>query len=855
MSNGTALIARRSIRARLGRLIAIAIAITAGVSFVVGSFVLADTLRHGFDDLFQDVSQNIDIEVRSAVAFEETGGQGSGTDREPFPAEVADTVAAVEGVATIEPTVFRNALVLDADGKTTGVGGAPTIGTSIGADTLSGVVVRDGRLPDGPDEVVLDQSTADGADLAVGDTVTVLTDTGSHDFTLVGLVGVGDSEGFFGATLAAWDLATAQDVLGTGPVYDTIDIAFEEGADAAAVQAAVEAAIPDGLEVVDRETLIDESNEGVGQFIGPVGTGLLIFAFVTAFVSMFLISNVFAITIGQRLRELALLRAIGGEGRQVRRLIYFEALAMSVVATLVGILGGLGVAKVLIQVFNAAGAAFPAMPLQVRPLSIIMAFIVGVGFTMAVVVLPARRAAKIPPVAAMRPELGFDAINTRRLVGGVVATILGAALFLIGIFVGPGGTIGTIGFSAIGGILIFVGVASLSSTVARPITRWIGWPVAKLFGTPGSLARENAGRAPRRTAATAAALMIGVALVSAASVFAASLRTTFVDVLERGVLADVLVMPANQGGGGLSTIIADEIAALPEVEASTPIRGVPAQIDGDSTFLGAADPAALPQLINVDIVEGGFDRLDDDGILVYQGVADDLEVGVGDTIATTFLNGTVKDLRVDGIYADASLAGDYLISLATAESVSDGPATDFFIPIKLAEGADIAQAEESIATALASYPQAKVQSNAEFRAELEGQINQILALISGMLALAIIIAVLGISITMALGVFERTREIGLMRAVGMTKRQTRRTVRWESVIVSTFGAIVGIIVGTLLGVALSLAVPDTVIATLAVSPSTIVIILIGAVVVGLVAALYPSYKASRLNVLDAISTE
>lgn len=855
MSHGTALIARRSIRARLGRLIAIAIAIMAGVSFVVGSFVLADTLRTGFDELFQDISQDIDVEVRSAVAFEETGGQGSGTDRDPFPETVVDDVAAVDGVATVEPSVFRSALLLDDEGEPTGIGGAPTFGLSIQEPTLSGVEVREGRLPSGPDEVVVDKSTAERADLAVGDPVTVLTDTGSHSFTLVGLVAVGDSDGFFGATLTGWDLATAQEVLGTGPVHDAIDIGFEDDADPAAVRAAVEAAIPEGLEVVDRQTLVDESNDGVGEFIGPVGTGLLIFAFITAFVSVFLINNVFAITIGQRLRELALMRAIGAGGRQVRRLIYLEALVMSVIATLAGILAGVGVAKLLIGIFNAAGAAFPALPLQMQPRTIAMAFLVGVGFTMVAVIVPAVRAARIPPVAAMRPELGFDALNTRRLVGGVIAETVGAALFLVGIFLAPGGTLGTVGFAGLGGILVFVGAASLSSTVARPVTRWIGWPVAKVFGMPGVLARENAGRAPRRTSATAAALMIGVALVSAASVFAASLRSTFVDVLERGVLADVLVMPANQAGSGLAPIIAETIADLPEVAASTPIRAVPAQIDGDTKFLGAADPTALPQLINVDVREGGFDGLDDDGILIHQDPAGDMELDLGDTVATTFLNGTVRELRVVGIFADDSLAGQWLISLTTAEAVSNGPATDFFIPIKLADDVDVTQAEEAITAALVSYPQAEVQSNAEFRRQLEGQINQILAIISGLLGFAIIIAVLGISITLALGVFERTREIGLMRAVGMTKRQTRRTVRWEAVIVSTFGAIVGIVLGTLLGVALSLAVPDNVIDQLALSPGTVVLILLGAVIAGLVAALYPSYKASNLDVLEAITTE
>ncbi len=857
MASSTALIARRSIRARLGRLIAIAVAIVVGVSFVVGSFVLADSLRAGFDSLFEQVSQNVDFEVRSSVAFDDSG-QGGQIQRDPIPQDVADQVAAVDGVAATEPLIQRYAQFVDADGDAVSTGGAPTFGTAWTGDaSLSGIEIKgEGQPPSGPDQIAVDKATADREDFEVGDQVTVLTDTGSHQFTITALVGVGDSDGFYGATMAVWDVPTAQSVLGAEGVFDALDVGVVDGADAATVRQRIADVLPDGTEIVDRATLIDEANDQVNSFIGPFGTGLLIFAFITAFVSAFLINNVFAITIGQRLRELALLRAVGASGRQVRRMIFLEALIMSVIATIVGIGGGLLVAKGILAVFNAAGAGFPDTALKLLPRTIIWAFIVGVGVTMAAVIIPALRAARIPPVAAMRPELGFDVLSARRLVGGTIVTVLGAGMFLLGIFARPGGTLGTVALAGGGGVLIFLGVASLSSTVARPVTRMIGWPVAKVYGTPGKLARENAGRAPRRTSATASALMIGVALVSAAAVFAASLRATFVGVLERGVTADLLVLPANQAGGqGLPPVVAETIKALPEVGASTPIRGVPAQVEGELKFLGAADPTAMPELINIDITEGGYDGLDDGGILVHKDPAKDLDLQLGDTVPVTFQNGQDRDLTVVGIYNDASLAGNWLVSLSTLDDVSTGPTSDFFIPIKLAEGVDAQAGRQAVEDALTPYPQAEVQSNAEFREQLEAQIDQLLIVITVLLAFAIAIAVLGISITLALGVFERTREIGLMRAVGMTKRQTRRTVRWEAVIVSTFGAIVGIVVGTLIGIALSLAVPNTVVDGIAFSVPTIVFILIGAVVAGLIAALYPSYKASNMDVLRAIATE
>ena len=846
MSAGT-LIARKSIRARWGRTLAILFAITASVSFVVGSFVLADSLRATFDNLFQELNEEVDLEVRAAQAFE------SDDARDPIDVAIADSIRAVDGVEIAEPILQRYAQLLDADGEAISPPGGPTFGVSWeGDDGLQGVTVKEGRAPSGPDELAIDKATADTEGFAVGDTVSYLTDVGTFEGTISGTVGLGSADSFGGAQLVALDLDTALVHFGADGQVDAIDIAVGDGVDVVAVQQAIEEILPPQTEVVTGEEVAQETADNVNQFVNVFGTGLLIFAFITAFVSAFIINNVFQITIGQRLRELALLRAVGASGRQVRWMISIEAFALGVLATVFGVLGGLLVARGLIAAFDAAGAGFPDTQTVLQVRTVAIAALVGIGITMASVIVPSRRAAKIPPVAAMRPELGFVAMRSRRLVAGVIVTLIGLTMFLVGLFLRPGGTPGLIGFAGIGALALFLGVASLSSTVATPVTRVIGWPIEKLFKVPGALARQNVARAPRRTSSSASALMIGVALVSSTAVFASSLRASLVDTLESAISADYIVTDA--GFQGLSPVVSETLAEVPELEAVTPIRGISGQVDGSTKNFGAVDPVAFEKLVDPDLQEGTIADLGPDDLLLHTDPADDLGATIGSTVDVTFQNGVEQTLTVAGIYGDATF-GNWLIGLDTLGEISDAPARDFFVIGKLADGVDPVAGDTAVRAAMEPFPQANVQTNAEFLDSQEAQINQLLVIITMLLAFAILIAILGISITLALGVFERTREIGLLRAVGMNKRQTRRSVRWEAVIVSIFGALVGIIVGTFLGVILTLAVPDDVISKLAFNPTIIVAILIGAVIAGLVAALYPSYKASNMNVLEAIATE
>jgi len=841
------LIARKSVRARWGRTLAILFAITASVSFVVGSFVLADSLRATFNNLFQELNEEVDLEVRASQAFE------SDDARDPIDVTIADSIRAVDGVAIAEPILQRYAQLLDANGEAITPPGGPTFGVSWeGDDGLQGVTVKEGRAPDGPDELAIDKATADTEGFAVGDTVSYLTDVGTFQGTISGTVGLGSADSFGGAQLVALDLDTALVHFGADDKVDAIDISVADGADVDTVQRAIEDILPPQTEVVTGEEVAQETADNVNQFVNVFGTGLLVFAFITAFVSAFIINNVFQITIGQRLRELALLRAVGASGRQVRWMITTEALVLGVLATVFGVIGGVGVANLLIFLFDAAGAGFPDTQTVLQLRTVIVAALVGIGITMASVIVPSRRAAKIPPVAAMRPELGFAAMRSRRLVAGAIVTVIGIAMFLVGLFLKPGGTPGLIGFAGIGALVLFLGVASLSSTVATPVTKVIGWPIEKLFKVPGSLARQNVARAPRRTSSSASALMIGVALVSGTAVFASSLRASLVETLESAISADYIV--TDTSFQGLSPVVSETLAEVPELEAVTPIRGISGQVDGETKNFGAVDPIAFDKLVDPDLQEGTIADLGLDELLLHKDPANDLGASIGSTIAVTFQNGVEQTLTVAGIYGDATF-GNWLIGLDTLTEISDAPARDFFVIAKLAEGVDAATGDAAVQAAMEPFPQANVQTNAEFLDSQEAQINQLLLIITLLLAFAILIAILGISITLALGVFERTREIGLLRAVGMNKRQTRRSVRWEAVIVSIFGALVGIVVGTFLGVILTLAVPDDVISKLAFNPTIIVAILIGAVIAGLAAAIYPSFKASNMNVLEAIATE
>jgi len=829
----------RGVLARKFRIILTVFAIVSGVAFVSGAFMLTDSVKTAINSLFEELRGDIALEVRTPIAF----GDEATAQRDPVPAALVSGIAAVPGVSSVEVNIIRESTIVKPDGKPLKTSG-PAFGISwLGQNGLDGRTMLEGREARGPGEVAIDKASAERADYVLGDTVTIVGPTGKGEFTLVGLTGTGDTSGGGGASVCAFDPATANTFLGAENLADSIYVGLESGASQATVQKAIATVITTKYEVIPGEQSAKETAGAINDIIDIFGKLLLGFAAISLFVSAFLIFNTFAIIISQRLRELALLRAIGASSRQIRLMILGEALIIGIIATAFGILGGVGVSKGITALFNATGAAFPSATITISTRTILASLFVGIGVTVTAAMVPALRASKIPPVAAMRPEIGFTALQrNKRLLAGVVTLLAGITLLCVGLFIQPGGTIGILGASGLGAILLFLGVASLSTSFAAPmsaaISRILPFPLRPMTrSVAGRLASRNAQRTPRRTATTASALMIGLAMVSTVAVIAASVQKSFRDRLQGSVTADYFV--TSDGFQGLPPAFGEKLAALPELGDVSPFRISTAQIMGN--------------IVNIKLTSGSFAALGNGQILVHRDPARDLALSVGSSVAVTWQNGTTTPLTVGGIYDDSSIAGNWLVSLDVLSKASTAPPVDFFIGAIIADGVDIETARLAVNKVADEFPSALVQDQAEFQKSQEDQLNQLLFIVYCLLVFAIGIAVLGIANTMALSVYERTREFGLLRAVGMSKRHLKRSVRWEAIIVSVFGATLGIAVGVPLGIAVSIALPESFVNGISIPFNTIVVVLLASIVVGIIAAIGPARRAAKLNVLEAIS--
>lgn len=851
----------RGILAHKVRLALTAVSVVLSVAFVAGAFVLTDTINHTFDRLFTEVQAGTDVSVRARSGF---GDDTTGNfDRATVPESALARVRAVPGVKAAEGGVGGFAQ-LAIDGKAVTTAGAPTLGFSWTQTLeLSPLRLRSGRAPAAPGEVVVDALIAKSKHLSVGSKVSVLSRDGSEEFTVVGIAGFGAADNLAGATLAIFELRTAQRLFGKVGGFDTIDIVATQEVSARELQLRIAAVLPAGTEAITGDQVAAESANAVKQGLSFFGTFLLTFAGISMFVGAFIIFNTFSILVAQRTRELALLRALGAGRGQVMASVVVEALVVGATASLIGLAAGVGMAVGLQALLRAFGLALPTTQTQFLPRTVIVSLLVGTVVTVVSSLAPARKASRVSPVAALRENVVEPGGSMRRrTMAGLAVSGAGAAALIAGLFAGKG-----ISLVGLGAALTFVGVAMLSPLVARPLASAIGAPLVRIARVSAKLGRENAMRNPRRTAATAAALMIGLGLVGCVSVLGASAKESATAIFDRSLSADFAVttesfMPS------ISPKVADRLGRLSQLAAVSgfkqgevrPLTGEPQVAGGDSgpgtvtKQMTAGDPAGLSQVLNIDVVAGDYASLARGDLLVEEREAKARSWKVGDTVTVRFARTGDQTFRVGAIFARNELAGRYLVSNSVFEA-NFTEALDFLVLSKIAPGVTPAAARTAIEGAVTDFPNLKVQDQTQVKAEQAKQVDQALSLISALLGLAIVIALLGIVNTLALSVFERTRELGLLRAVGMARRQVRSMVRSESVIIAVLGAILGLAVGTLFGWAIVASLSSQGFTELAIPVGQLMFYVVLAAVAGVLAAVTPARRAARLDVLAAISYE
>jgi putative ABC transport system permease protein len=833
------------------RLLLTAAAVVLGVGFVAGTYVLTDTLNSTFDTLFDEVTAGTDVSVRAQSGFGDELSDTTGRDTVPQSLEAV--VAAVPGVKAADGALADYAQYVDKEGKAIVTGGAPTLGVNwTDVAELNPLRLRDGREPRASGEVVMDAATAKKHDFAVGDKVTILFKGPPEEFTVVGVAGFGKADNLAGATLAVFDTATAQRVLDKAGRFDTVDAVGDGTVSPIALRARVQEALPDGFEALTGTQVANEQADQVQEALGFFSTFLLVFAGISLFVGAFMILNTFSILVSQRTRELGLLRALGASRGQVLASVVGEAAIVGLVASAAGLGLGILVAMGLKALLGAFGIDLPGGGLAIKPRTIVISMVVGEVVTVVAALAPALRASKLSPMAALSGAgtEGQTSLRNRTVAGGLV--ILGGIASLALGLLADGG----IQLVGLGAALSFVGLALVLPVVSRPIVSAIGRPLPRLFlvrGISAKLARQNALRSPRRTAATAAALTIGLGLVGCVSVLAASVVKSSGEIIDKALAADYIVS-TDQFMPTISTEVASRLDAQPELGAVTGLKSGEFKVRGSTEGIMAGDADDLPQLLNVEMVTGDVAALGRGEMLLEDKEAEDAKLGVGDVVPVTFARTGDQELRVGGTYERNQLLGAYTVSTETYEA-NFSERLDFVVLVRVAPGVATDAARAAVDRVTADFPNVDVRDQVEFKKEQKRQVNQALGLVFVLLFLAVFIAFLGIMNTLALSVFERTRELGLLRAVGMARRQVWSMIRGESVIISVMGAVIGLAVGVLFGWALVADLSGQGISHLVVPVGQLAAFVVVAGFLGVIAALFPAYRAGRLDVLEAISHE
>jgi putative ABC transport system permease protein len=849
-------VALRSLFSRKLRTALTAFAIVLGVAMVSGTFVLTDSISKAFDSIFSSVYVGTDATITGKAAFD-LDQNANTTAAPPFDESLLVRVRDLPDVKDAIGGVAGEAQLIGKDGKVITFGGAPNLGFSVDPSRpeFESLKLTSGHWP-GLDEVVIDKSTASKKDLSVGDTIGVQAQGPKQDVRISGIVKFGSVSTIGGATLAGFDLPTAQKLFAKPGKLDQIRVAAKNGVSPEQLVNAIRPILPADTQVRTGTAQAKKDAEGTNQFLSFLQKFLLAFGGIALFVGSFVIANSLSITIAQRTREYATLRTLGASRRQVLRSIIIEALVVGITASVIGLFVGLLLAKGLFKLFDVVGFTLPNSGLTFLTRTIIVSLLVGILVTLLASLRPALRATRVPPIAAVRE--GFELPPGRfarfRAPGSALLALAGFAALTYGLFGPDLGTTQILLWMGLGTVLIFFGVALLSARFVGPLAWTVGWPSTHLAGAAGTLARDNARRNPQRTASTAAALMIGLALVTLVAVLASGIISSF-----KGAVNDIFTgdfaITAENNFSPIPIAAGKAAATAPGVTATGDVRAGDAKVFGSREQVTAVNPDA-GKVISMNWTKGSqavFSELGADGAFVAKGYAEDHHLDLGSPIDVETPRGNTLHLRLRAIFdppSGGSPFGTVTFSAATFDKNYDQPKNLY--SFVLMNGGETDANKAALEKTLSSFPNAKVQTRTEFIDNQISALKNILNILYVLLALSIVVSVFGIVNTLVLSVFERTREIGMLRAVGMTRRQVRRMIRQESVIVALIGAVIGIILGIVLG-ALLVARVDFIV--FSIPWTSLITFAIAAVIVGIVAAILPARRAAKLNPLEAISYE
>lgn len=846
----------RGLMAHKVRLIATAVSVLLGVAFMSGTQVLTSSVSASFDKVFADVYASIDVVVRSTNEVDTPFGP----ERTRISEAVLPTLVGVPGVEAAEGQVVGQIRVLDKDNQPLVTAqGPPNFGLNwLTSPALNGWIIVDGASPVAANDIVLDAKSAKDGKYAVGDTVNVSSTNGVQPFKVVGIAKFGKLETWGGAQAALFATSTIQTLVGEPGMYDWISVAGQNNESQTQLSGEISKVIPPGTEAITGAEFTEESQSAFQKIIGIFSTFLLVFALIALFVGSFIIYNTFSIIVAQRTKELALLRALGASRGQVLRSIILEALFVGLIASIIGVGFGILLAIGLNKLMQSIGFSGPDTPIVLPPVAILVSLLVGTFITLVSALFPARRAATVPPIAAMR-DVAVDRTGASRLrvAFGLILLALGAFMLWFGLNGNSDSGLQIIGGGA---FFVFIALTVIGPVIATPFASVLGWPLQKASRITGRLARENAMRNPRRTSTTASALMIGIGLVGFIAVTAQSVKASTVDAINQSVTGQYVVTTESFGSTALPQSMAAELDAVAGVDVAAGISATFANINNSGKIILAVDPDAISQVIEFDDVEGSFASLGVGEIAASEKLAEEKQLKIGDPVELVFLQGGATTLTLGSIYkTEFPIQGPGWIIATDQFNTLVPPSQQTFVAIYIklddTSSAGVDAALPGLKAVADTVPGAKLQNLDEYKKAQTDQVNQFLQIVYVLLALALIIAIVGVVNTLLLSVYERTRELGLLRAVGMSRRQVRSTIRLESVIISLMGTLIGLVIGIIFGWALVTALVDEGITSFAIPWSQLFIIVIIAILAGVGAALYPARRAARLDVLRAISSD